>query len=127
MRAGRPTLAARANSSVILSCRDPIRPVISGRNLSPVPAFFGNDAREARMDRGARMLLVVCLVLLLSAGTSAVAKVRKPHHVPAGCHSRDCRSAGATRPDPELGVHGYAGGGGFGGFVGRQGQAGYNW
>jgi hypothetical protein len=31
------------------------------------------------------------------------------------------------RPDPELGIHGFFGGGAVGGFVGSQGQAGYNW
>ncbi len=78
------------------------------------------------MSRRARTL-AWCLAILLSAGTSAVAKAKKPHYVPTWCHRHDCRSATAPRPDPELGIHGYVGGGGFGGFVGTQGQAGYNW
>jgi hypothetical protein len=79
-----------------------------------------------RMGRSVRTL-VWCLAILLGASASAAAKAKKPHHVPSWCHSQDCRSATAPRPDPELGIHGYFGGGGFGGFVGRQGQAGYNW
>jgi hypothetical protein len=107
--------------------RDHNHPILCGRNLSPVPAFFGDDAREARMDRVARMLPAGCLVVLLSAGPSAAAKVHKPHHARDGCQAHDCRGANVRRHDPDLGVRGRAGGGEFGGFVGSQGQAGYNW
>jgi hypothetical protein len=77
------------------------------------------------MDRAARTLLAACLALILGASASAAAKEKKPRHV--WCHARDCRSATAPRPDPELGIHGYFGGGWHSGSVGRQGQAGYNW
>ena len=79
------------------------------------------------MHRHMRTSLLACLVLFLSAGACAAAKVKKPHHIPAGCQGQDCRCAAVPRSDPELGIHGHIGAGAPTGFVGSQGQAGYNW
>ncbi len=77
---------------------------------------------------------VFCGLMLAAFCTSASAASKNPDYAPRSSHYKHkLQKRAEQRPDPELGIHGfigaggYAGPGGLGMGVGRSGQAGFNW
>ncbi len=86
--------------------------------------------RKWRVEITLRVVTIILCGLLLSG--KAFSKEVSGAGLPAPSHHKHKPQKRAEpRPDPELGIHGFFGLGGYSGpgglGVGQQGQAGYNW